>query len=263
VLAITDHHVRTIVEPYSDLVVIAATELDARVNGDRTAHVLALGVAADPPPRSEPFPDLGATAAWTAANGGVAFLAHPYWSGLRADDLEHSDRFAGLEVYNAGCELDVGRGLAAPYWDDLLGRGRLLFGIAADDCHHPGFDSGHAWVWARCAERSPEAVVAALAEGAFYSSCGPTIHELALGERSVEVRSSAARSVTLLAGPRRGASVHAGRLGYRARGEGLETNDDGEIIAARLERLPLTPYGRVQVVDARGRMAWTNPLWIS
>lgn len=69
-------------------------------------------------------------------------------------------------------------------------------------------------------------------------------------------------TVTLLAGRCKGARVNAGRLGYPHRGQILERNDAGEIVAARLERPPRAPYGRIEVVDARGETAWTNPLWI-
>jgi hypothetical protein len=37
--------------------------------------------------------------------------------------------------------------------------------------------------------------------------------------------------------------------------------DDGAVTAARLAIPPRAPYGRVEVQDAHGRTAWTNPLW--
>jgi hypothetical protein len=265
VLAITDHWVRTL-EPSTDrLLVLAGTELDARLEGDGGyAHVLALGVEADPEPPADPngFPGLAETVRWVRDHGGVPYVAHTYWSGLRAEDFEACDGLVGLEVYNAGCELEVGRGTASTHWDEVLERRRLCFGIAVDDSHHPGFDSSLAWVWARCAERSREAVLAALAEGAFYSSTGPEILDVVLDDGAVEVRCTPARSVTLLAGRARGARANAGRLGYPHRAEVLERSDAGEITAVRLERPARAPYGRLEARDAEGRTAWTNPLWI-
>jgi hypothetical protein len=67
--------------------------------------------------------------------------------------------------------------------------------------------------------------------------------------------------VTLVTGPGRGAAVNAGRLGYRYKGEVLAHADDGAVTAARLAIPPRAPYGRVEVQDAHGRTAWTNPLW--
>jgi hypothetical protein len=43
----------------------------------------------------------------------------------------------------------------------------------------------------------------------------------------------------------------------------LERNDNGLITAARLIRPFEPPYGRIEVLDAHGRKAWSNPLWIA
>jgi hypothetical protein len=105
-------------------------------------------------------------------------------------------------------------------------------------------------------------VLAALREGSFYGSAGPVIEALDVTEDAVEARCSPARSVTLLAGRWFGSRVNADRPGYPGHGEILATNGGGEITAARLERPAGTPYGRLEVEDAFGRRAWTNPLWI-
>ena len=199
---------------------------------------------------------------WINDAGGVAYLAHTYWSGLRTDQFEDCEGLVGIEVYNAGCQLEVGRGEASIHWDEALERGRLLYALATDDSHHPGYDSDLAWVWARCAERSQEAVLAALREGLFYGSNGPLIHGLEVADDGVVVRCSPAASVTLYAGRRTGARVNAGRLGYPHAARVLERDDNGAIVAAHLERPFRPPYGRVEVADAAGRKAWTNPLWI-
>ncbi|HEX5468850.1 MAG TPA: CehA/McbA family metallohydrolase [Gaiellaceae bacterium] len=261
-LAITDHWVRT-VEPSTDsLLVLAGTELDA-LRGDRrtSAHVLALGIENDPEPRASDFPGLEETVAWARAAGGVPYIAHTYWSGLRSDEFERCEGLAGLEVFNAGCELEVGRGHAALHWDETLEAGGRLFGIATDDSHHPGRDSGHAWVWACCEERTPEAVLAALDSGAFYSSAGPEIQALETDDGDVLVRCSPARSLTLVSGRTKGARVNAGEGAYIYSGEVLATDGDGLIVEARLTRPQGASHGRLEVEDDAGRRAWTNPLW--
>ena len=259
VLAITDHHVRT-VEPSRDgLLTIPSTELDARLADAPLAHVLALGVDADPWPRSEPR-SLVETVGWIAENGGAAYLAHPHWSGLRVADWEGSEGLLGVEIYNAGCDLEVGRGEAASQWDEALQAERSCFGLATDDTHHPGFDSGFAWVAVRAATRSPEAVVASLRSGAFYSSTGPVIQSVEQDGDDVLVRCTPAAAVGLVCGPKQGARLHAGRLAYRHGGEVLERDGDARITAARLVRPRPTPYARLEVVDVRGGKAWTNPL---
>jgi hypothetical protein len=263
VLAITDHWVRTD-EPSTDrLLVIPSAELNAQAGGpEHDAHVLALGIRDDPELPGREFPGLAETVAWIGEHGGVPYLAHTYWSGLRTDQFEECEGLLGLEVWNAGCQLEVGRGDSSLHWDEALERGRTLFGLAVDDSHHPGFDSAHAWTWVRAADRSADAVLDALRTGRFYGSTGPLIRGLELEDGHVVVRCSPAASVTLLAGRRRGARANAGRLGYRYGAELDETDDEGLITAVRLERPRGTTYGRVEVADGRGRRAWTNPLWL-
>ena len=262
VLAVTDHWVRTAEPSTERLLVIPSTELNARAGGpERDAHVLALGLDADPQRPADGFAPLADVVAWVVANGGVPYLAHTYWSGLRTEEWEQCEGLVGIEVWNAGCELEVGRGDSSLHWDEALERGRRFFGIAADDSHHPGYDSALAWTWVRTGEKSADAVLAALREGRFYSSTGPVVHELEVSDESVDVRCSPVASATLVAGRRRGARANAGRLGYPHRARILETNDDGLITSVRLDRPPSTPYGRLELRDPEGRRAWTNPLW--
>jgi hypothetical protein len=261
VLAITDHFVRTDASSTDALLVIPSTEIDATAAGEN-AHLLALGVDTAPPRPDGEFEPLADVVAWIDAHGGVPYLAHTYWSGLRTELWEACPGLVGVEIYNAGCELEVGRGFATTHWDEALERGRLLYGIATDDSHHPGYDSAYAWVWARCGERSRDAVLDALRSGRFYSSTGPVIHELEVDDDAVTVRTSAAASVVLMTGRRRGSSVNAGRMGYSYRGRALETSDDGELLRTRLERPAHAPFGRLEITDARGRRAWTNALWM-
>ena len=116
-----------------------------------------------------------------------------------------------------------------------------------------------AWTWIR-AERSVPAVLEALRVGRFYGSAGPVIHDVVVGDGEVVVRCTPARSVTLLCGRTSGTAVNAGRLGYRYGADVLETTDDW-IVAARLDLPETAPFARVEVVDATGRRAWTNPVW--
>jgi len=261
-LVITDHWVRTVEPSTERMLVLPGTELDAlRRDGRTYAHVLALGVESDPEPPAADFPGLEDTVAWVRANGGVPFIAHTYWSGLRTDEFEACEGLAGLEVYNAGCELEVGRGHAALHWDEALEAGRQLLAIATDDSHHPGRDSAQGWVWARCEERSAQAMLAALDSGSFYSSTGPEIGALETEGDDVVVRCTPARSITLLTGRTKGARVNAGAGAYIFSGEILDFDGNGHITEARLTRPRGAPHGRLEVEDDAGRRAWTNPLW--
>ena len=264
VLAITDHWVRTVERSTRKLLVIPSTELNAQAGGpEHDAHVLALGVEADPVIPENEFAPLQEVVNWIDENGGVPYIAHTYWSGLRADQWEDCEGLVGIEVYNAGCELEIGRGDASLQWDEALERGRHMFALATDDSHHPGFDSGFAWTMLRAEDKTQEAVLAALRSGSFYGSMGPEIKSVEVAEDAITVRCSPAASITLLTGKTKGSRANAGRLGYPNGSEIIERDSAGLITACRLERMWSTPYGRLEVADATGRRAWTNPLWIA
>jgi hypothetical protein len=257
VLATTDHWSVTPIAS-DEILVIPSSELNASLPNGRDGHVLAFGIAGLPE-RREPFPSLAAAADWIDAAGGVAYLAHPRWTGAGVGEVLDAPALRGIEVFNAGCELECSRGLAGDYWDDLLALGRPCFGLATDDSHMPGFDSGHAWTFVRAAERSSSGVLDTLREGSFYASHGPEIHALELNG-DVTVTTSPCASVALIAGPHDGSRVNAGRLGLRHRGEILEQSPDGAIVRTRLERPSAGGWARLEITDEAGCRAWTNPL---
>jgi len=259
VVALTDHWRRSAAPSSRELVVLPGVELNCTLAEDRDGHVLGIGIERDPAELEGERRGLEETAEWIVAAGGVAYLAHPYWTGVRPAGFELPPSVTGIEVYNAGCELEVGRGLSSVHWDELLEDGRSCPALVTDDSHHPGFDSDHAWTWLR-AERTAESVLDALRTGCFYGSTGPVIHDVEARDGEVVVRCTPARSVTLLTGRTSGTAVNAGRLGYRYGAEILETTADGLIVAARLDRPETAPFARVEVVDPAGRKAWTNPL---
>jgi hypothetical protein len=264
VLAITDHWVRTVERSTRKLLVIPSTELNAQCGGpEHDAHVLAFGVEADPVIPEGEFAPLPEVVSWIDENGGVPYIAHTYWSGLRTDQWEDCEGLLGLEVWNAGCELEIGRGDSSLQWDEALERGKSFFALATDDSHHPGFDSGFAWTMVRAADKTQEAVLAALRAGSFYGSTGPEITSVEVADDAVTVRCSPVESVTLVSSRMRGARANAGRLGYPNNADIIERDSAGLITACRLEKPWNTPYGRLEVADSTGRRAWTNALWIA
>jgi hypothetical protein len=263
VLATTDHWHVTDVPSTEHLLVIPSVELNCVLPGARDGHVLGYGVSAMPDELRElaaGYSGLEETGNWITERGGVAYLAHPYWTGVVPGTLELPECVTGIEVFNAGCELEVGRGLSSVHWDELLEAGRLCPALAADDSHHPGFDSDLAWTWVRIGERTAAAVLDALKGGAFYASAGPLLHGVRRDGDAVEVLCSPCRAVTLVSGKSIGAAVNAGRLGYRHGGEVLGEDDAGLVVGARLTVPPAARHVRVEVTDAAGRKAWANPI---
>ena len=99
----------------------------------------------------------------------------------------------------------------------------------------------------RAESLEPEALVAALKAGAYYSTQGPEIHALAVQGGEVVVECSPARDVMVVGRASAGIAVH---------GDALRT------ARLPLEKFRAGGYFRVVVTDAQGRRAWSNPVWL-
>jgi hypothetical protein len=265
-VAITDHWYLTEVPSTDRTLAIPGAELNAALPGrPRGMHVTSIGVAElpdDPAVRAAfAFPDPGSASRWIHDRGGLAFIAHPVWSGLDHRTVLDANGFAGIEAYNAVCEGLNGRGNAGTIWDQVLEAGAAPIGIATDDAHHHELDVDLAWTWVRAEERSAAAILAALRSGSCYGSSGPRIYEATVEEGGVLVRCTPARGVILRTRWEEGATVWGEPRPRGFSGEALEVDSDGMITAAMLRpEEPDLPFLRVIVRDADGLEAWTNPL---
>lgn len=277
VLVITDHWTLTSEPSTPHLLVITGAELavDPIAKG-RYTEILAIGIDDIPEdPGGDPahwgpidnylfktFPDLTTAAAHITGQGGAAYIAHPYWSGLTPDIVLGADGVTGLELFNSSAERENGRGDASYVWDLALEAGRTLHAIATDDCHYPGFDIGDAWTMVRAAERTQEAVLAALRAGHTYASSGAVLHEVVRDGTALEVRCGPSRSVRFQSRWELGWGVRADGRNRQEGARVLERDADGSILRARFD--PQTdediPYVRIVTTDREGRHAWTNPL---
>ena len=179
------------------------------------------------------------------ADGGVAILAHPYWLGQSAYDMRNLRDFVGMEVFNSICDVDRAKGHSAIQWDDYCNAYGLTWGLATDDSHWIYGEEGRGWIVARASDLSLESILAAIRNGHFYSSTGPEIHDVRFADGKVSVRCSPARRISVMASRATGRSFLAGR-------GGLLTEVERELSGN--ER-----YVRIEVEDAEGRQAWTNP----
>jgi predicted metal-dependent phosphoesterase TrpH len=277
VLAITDHWRLTEIPSTGSLLTIPAAELTYDLGPPgRAADVLVYGLGGIPDDpggdrrnwlvneeehwEQRTFPDLTSAGRFAEEAGGVAYVAHPYWTGMDAASLIGASHVRGVEVFNASGELECGRGDSSMVWDAALEAGVPLFGIATDDTHVAALDIGRGWTWVKAAERSGGAVVEALRAGHLYASAGPLLHSVQRDGRAVEVRCSPCRALVLQMESEKGCSVVAGDRGRRD-GRVLATDEEGRITHAVLESPWAEPqYVRLKAVDAQGAAAWTSPL---
>ena len=276
VVAITDHWTLTH-EPSTDhILVITGAELAADPYGGALAdsEILAIGISDIPEDPGgdrakwgpidaytyKTFPDLSAAARCIADQGGVSFIAHPYWSGMPLETLMAVEGVHGIELFNSSAQRENARGDSSYVWDLCLDRGKRFWAFGTDDCHYPGFDIGDAWTMVRAAERTEAAVLEALRQGHTYASAGPQIRDITVDGTELEVRCSPARAVVMASRYETGWAVLAGARNRMEEARVLERDDRGLIVRARFSPSIELPHRRVVIEDEAGRKAWSNPI---
>jgi hypothetical protein len=217
-------------------------------------HLLAAGLPTNftPPDAPNFTPVEGSEPAAAIAQrardaGAFVTIAHPHWSRMSEADARSITAAHAIEIYNHSCAVDNDRGESLMVLDHLLNQDRRLNLIAADDAHFKNPDHFGGWVMVKAPENSPEALLAGLKAGEYYSSQGPEIHDIRVCETSVEVDCSS--SVTVIA---------------QGKGPATATLHGTAMTTARLslERLADSPWLRVTVMDSAGKRAWSNPVWV-
>ena len=261
-LALTDHFIGAYGYPIVDTVPMRTdgftTILGAELHSGPMAngelwHILAVGLPSDfAAPDAPSFHvvegmETGAQiAARAVAAGAFVAVAHPQWSGLTLADARGITAAHAVEIYNHGCFAGCDRADGFSIADLLLTEGRRLSLIATDDAHFHEPDHFGGWVMVKSAENTPEALLAALKAGLFYSSQGPEIRGVEVTDTGVEVACSACVSV-IVQGRGTGAKAVHGHSMTKA--------------VVPLDRIGTSPWLRVTVVDAAGKRAWSNPYW--
>ncbi|MEZ4504328.1 MAG: hypothetical protein R2848_00405 [Thermomicrobiales bacterium] len=270
VLALTDHDMHT-PEPdgADDLLLIGGTELSliAPKSGG-PLHLLGIGV--NGPVEADSSSTLADAARAVRVQGGLPFLAHPVWSGLRTDEVDGIEHCAGMEIFNASCEVEQGRGHNDAHADVWLSQGHRLGLIATDDTHYPGYDAFRAWTMVHAADRPRGSaggagnravlrlVGSAPARPALrWRTAGGALHtgglDCGAGESAIR-QPDLGRTARDHLSRRTPAHRRWAELGGDRRGELLT--------GARFPVRPGMRYLRVVVTDALGNRAWSNPVWV-
>ena len=216
-------------------------------------HILAVGLPADFAPSHSPGfkpvagQETGPALAQRARDAGAfVAIAHPHWSGLTLADARSIKAAHAVEIYNHGCATGCDREGGGHVLDLLLSEGQRLDLIATDDAHFTEPDHFGGWVMVKAQQNTPEALLAALKAGAYYSSQGPELRDVVVMDDHVEVRCTAVRSIIVQGHGQAAVAVHGQSL------------TQGRI---PLARFVASPWLRVTVVDAAGKRAWSNPFW--
>ena len=268
-LAITDHRRYNFKDfaPELDLLIIPGMEYDnGRLpceNGLRCFHTVCIGPAKEDGNGFLQFEESDMLDSARAANQeeyqpylddihakkNLTVYCHPEWSGTSAKYFDKMRGNFAMEIWNSGCAIECDMDKDAAYWDELLGEGVKIYGVATDDGHKE-YQHCKGWVMVN-AEKDINSILSALENGEFYSSCGPEIYDFYIEDGKAVIECSPASKIRLHA------DAHPTRI-VRAE-DGLITRAEFDILDRWVGEYP---YVRMSVVDENGKMAWTNPIFL-
>ena len=179
----------------------------------------------------------------------LTILAHPIWSQTSAKYFETQKGNFAMEIWNTGGALNGGRDDDAAYWDEILGQGKVWYGVATDDAHSYD-DLCKGWVMVK-ADKDLNSILAALKNGEFYSSCGPEIYNFYVDDGKAVIECSPSKLISLHS------DMHPTRTLVDEEGNLTRAEFDIENFWAGKYK-----YVRISITDQDGKKAWTNPIFL-
>jgi len=280
VLTISDHWTMTKIDGPEGLLLVPGAELMVDpVGGPMCPEFLAIGIDDVPEePSGDPdnwypyensviktFATFDDGIAYVEGFGGATVLCHPAWSGLPQETVFAARAMHGVEVWNASAHRENDRGDSSYVWDLALDEGVGFAPFGTDDSHYADTDLNDGWTMVHAADRTREAVVAAVRAGHVYATNGPTIVDIERDGDVVEASVSPARDVWLHGAWEDGIGLSAGARGRTEQGSILERDDDGLLTRVRFEpgedewpTKRARRWWRIVTQDERGRRAWSN-----
>ena len=229
------------------------TLIGSEVHAPRTSagelwHIVAAGLPLDFPP-CDPSESGEALARRAMAAGAFVGMAHPAWSQLTIEDGRALSFAHAVEIYNHGCATESDRGEGFYLLDQLLTEGHRLSAFATDDAHFKTPDHFGGWVQVKAESLDPEALLAALKAGQYYSSQGPLIHDIATNGDELTVSCSPVDTIVVVCG-------HSRTVGRTGRAITGATLDLGKLRQGWLLEKP-SPWFRVTLIGDNGKRAST------
>jgi hypothetical protein len=262
-LAFTDHNRFTVTDAYNDesFLVIPGIEVDiANHRPDRVSIYHAVGIQEKGIGSGISDGETFHAGKWEGIESAQSMInrlnekgmksvfCHPNWSRLELEDFIDLDGYFALEIYNYGCAVANHTGLSIDYWDSLLRRGRRIWAVATDDCHHRIDDRFGGWIMVKAPELTKDAILEALEEGSFYASSGPEIYDYRIENGIVHVECSPVRAIHFVT--------------YEHWGQSVIAENNSTITKADHQLRGTEKYVRVECEDLSGRIAWSNPIFL-
>lgn len=268
-LFITDHEFLTPIGPLNEIferpgefVVMQAQEVTDSFD-KKPHHVNGLGLSrVCMPSRStiSSAANIQANVDCIRSAGGVPQINHPNFGwALTATEIRKVKNVHLIEIHNGHPLVNNLGGGGSPgaeeIWDALLTSGMRIYGIADDDSHYfmrlgdrSAPTPGQAWIWVRSPELSQAAMLAAMERGEFYASTGVELADLKNDSRelTVDIREERWSKYTII---------------FIGRGGRILKTSTAEPATYRFTGKE--GYVRVKVIESNGKMAWTQPVFLT
>jgi len=242
---LTDHAKRTVPDKtIRKPLLIPAEEIDLYYKG-YNYHFVCLGLKKEWAAGSCRSP--GQVLARARREGVFVVQAHPYWCGTPSHKCVYQGGLTcpGVEVYNTICDRTIAKGYSSIHWDDLLDAGHRILGFAVDDTHHASHIAG-GWIMVKAKSCTPGAILSAIRSGDFYSSQGPEIKAIVIRGREIKIACSPVTRINFITNRYQGCSMAAT----------AKSLTHAAWTAPKGKR-----YVRIELVNASGKMAWSNPVF--
>lgn len=255
-LAITDHRIYnyTNFAPDTGILIIPGMEIDAtfeRTKGFRCFHCVCIG----PDDETNGFADneiferedvtdqfdFQKYLDIAHAKNNLTFYCHPEWSSTPTRYFDKLQGNIAMEIWNTGSVYEKDMDNHAAYWDEMLGLGHKIWGVAVDDGHAREHHCG-GWVMVN-AEKNVKSILEALKNGSFYSSTGPVITDFYVDDDTAYIKAENCEKVMFCA------DKNPNQLFKNTSEAELKLNNKYE-------------YVRAVVTDKNGKQAWTNPIFL-
>ena len=268
-IVITDHDVVADVSDNGggDILVIPGAEVGVCWDEALGAEILCLGIEEIKRKRVHPQ-DVIYDA---LEQGGLPYVSHPHLSGVYSALMTDLDGLVGIEVYNHAASVVWNRGTASIHLDDLMGVGKIVWGLASDDLHTIRKIGPQGRVEVRAKSNNRQDILSSMRDGLYYSTTGPQIHDISIGETHVRVKCSAAKRVVFSTLP---------WVSKKVESDGTESLTEVEValeqigssgrVQALMQELvqmkalsqpkDLRPHLRVEIDDGNSGYAWSNPI---
>lgn len=183
--------------------------------------------------------------------GHLVMLNHPNWSRLSPEMMLGIQGCFAFEIFNTSSILEVGCNSDDEIWDYCLARGKHIYAAAGDDTHlygQSGACCGVAFNNVSAQKLCETELVAALKNGNFYPSTGPTIHDMRVSDGVLRMRFSPAQTVRVIGAP-----------GF---GKGKTVRPGQALTEFSWKVNETLKYFRVCVLDGQGGKAWSQPVFL-